>query len=577
MPTGDYDAHYAHLNYIIQLIRLGCEFRDVNCDTVDLPSSVPDQKEGEYVYVFSPPEDNSKFPMRDVHVSGSSGTRPFDQSTASNRSTANRQFAQGHAARTTSDHNSITNKLIRSFRRSRSKSPQPEDSLSGVPPNLRPSSPYLLDYSSNRGSSSMEVSLDTFPSQTPQQGDEEIDSPQTSATKRLLSLFQWRRRKQGSYTVAPHKSSTLPPGVHSQQRRGEEEEEVGWADEHRGQFQTSLLSQSQSTQRHNQSLSRDFGASSLSNNTQRVHRSYRPSTFSGADSFAVSSSGTVLGGEPNIVTVEVEVHNVDESLELNSESPVHNPRHHYPAAAFPTNSYSINSKSTESTDREFLSVQVPEGATAPSSKKSSSHHSRRRILSFGTAKDAAAQKKLQHQQQQKKVRPKSRTVLHDRTHHLRVPLLDEDRRQEEIGSCSDSDGAGEDSSYYIENRSSSARTVESSFTAAEDGWAQQSTSNTDTPLGTAATNSETVVVDYMSEEFVGKLEWNFKKDHLLRESCTNLKEAVSDTIKQGQVSVYPYVHVCIHVYMYMCIYIHSTCSYMTLIGVHSTMHLVHSN
>ena len=480
------------------------------------------------MYVFSPPEDNSKFPMQDVHVSGNSGTRTLDQSTGSNRSTTNRQFPQGHVARTTSDHNSITNKLIQSFRRSKSKSPQPEDSLSGVPPNLRPSSPYLLDYSSNRGSSSMEVSLDTFPSQTPRQEDEEIDSPQTSATKRLLSLFQWRRRKQGSYVVAPHKSSTLPPEVHSQQRRQEEE-----ADEHRSHFQT-LLSQSPRTQRHNQSLSRDFGGSSMYNNTQRVHRSYRPSTFSGADSFAVSSSGTVLGGEPNVVTVEVEVHNVDESLELNSESPVHNP-HHYPAAVtLPTNSYSINSKSTESTDREFLSVQVPEGATAPSSKKSSSHHSRRRILSFGTAKDAA-QKKLQHQQQQKKLRPKSRTVINDRAHHLRVPLLDEDRRQEETGSCSDSDGAGEDGSYYSENRSSSARTVESSFTA-EDGWARQSTSNTDTPPGTA-TNSETVIVDYMSEEFVRKLEWNFKKDHLLREACTDLKEAVSDTIKQGQVSV----------------------------------------
>lgn len=512
LPTGDYNAHHAHLNYIIQLIRLGCEFHDVACNMVDLPSSVPNQKEGEYVYVFSPPEDNLKFLTQDMHVTGTMGTNALEQSLASTRST-NHQFPQGHGARTggsTSDHNSITNKLIRSFQRSKSKSPQPEDSLSSIPPNLRPSSPYLLNYSTNRGSSSMEVSLDTFPSQTPQQEDE-VDLAQTSATKRLLGLFQWRRRKQGSYTTAD-KSATLPPEVHKQQQ------EQGWADEHRDQFQT--LSQSQSIQRHNQSLSRDFGSASY--NEQRVSRSYRPSTISGAESFAVSSSGTVLGGGPNVVTVEVEVHNVDESLELNSESPAHETHHHL---ALPTNSYSIN-RSTESTDGEFLSL--PEGATAPSSKKSSSQ-SRRRILSFGTAKDAI-QKKLQKQQ---KHHPKSHTVVHNRTHHLKVPLLDNHHRIEEAGSCSDSDEAGEDSSYN-KSRSSSVRTLESSFTA-EDRLTLQSTTNADS---STATNLETVVVDYMSEEFVSKLEWNFKKDHLLQEACTDLKEAVSDTIKQGQVSMY---------------------------------------
>ena len=97
LPTGDYDAHYAHLNYIIHLIRLGCESRDVNCNMVDLPSSIPDKKEGEYVYIFSPPEDNSKFLTQDMHVSDTTGakaTTSLKQSSSSTRST-NRQFPRG--------------------------------------------------------------------------------------------------------------------------------------------------------------------------------------------------------------------------------------------------------------------------------------------------------------------------------------------------------------------------------------------------------------------------------------------------------------------------------------------------
>ena len=505
---------------------------------VDLPSSVPDQKNGEFVYVFTPPEENSKFLMQDISTPGAN--KALDQSTASSRST-NRQFPQGppgaqRSGESASNHNSLTNRLIRSFRRSKSKSPQPaEDSLSSVPPNLRPTSPYLLSYNTNRGSSSMEVSLDTFPSQTPQQqgDDDEIDFPQTSATKRLLGLFHWRRRKQGSYTVPAGKSSTLPPAVHSQQQQQEERERQGkgWVDEHRDQFQT--FSQSQSIQRHNQSLSRDYGSTSY--NEQHAYRSYRPSTFSGADSFAVSSSGTVLGaggggGGPNVVTVEVEVHNVDESLELNSESPAHKP--HPPPApgpVLPTNSYSINNKSTESTDGDFLTL--PAGALAPASSKKSSIHGRRRIFSFGTAKDQKKKKQKHH-------RPKSRTVVDDRIHHLQVPLLEDHHRETEevaAGSCSDSDEAGdsEDGSYnnYSNNESrssaSSVKTLESSFTA-EDRSARPSTLDTVTSL-------EIVMVDCMSEEFVSRLEQNFKKDHLLREACTDLKEAVSDTIKQGQV------------------------------------------
>ena len=484
----------------------------MTCDMVDLPSSIPNKK-GDYVYVFSPPEDNSKFLTQDMHVSGTAGakaTTSLEQSTTSTRST-NRQFPQGHGAHTggsASDQNSITNKLIRSFRRSKSKSPQPEDSISSIPPNLRPSSPYLLNYSTNH-SSSMEVSLDTFPSQTPQEG-EEVDYSQTSATKRLLGLFQWRRRKHGSYTV--DKASTLPAPEIRVQQQG--------ADEHRDQLQT--LSHSQSIQRHNQSLSRDFGAGLSNDSEHRVARSYRPSTFSGAESYAVSSSSTVVGGGPNVVTVEVEVHNVDESLELNFESPAH--KSHHPS--LPTNSFSIN-RSTESTDGEFLSL--PEGTTPPSSKKSLSR-SRRRILSFGTAKDAI-QRKLQHQQQK---RQKSHTVMHDRTHHLTVPLLGDHHRREEINSCSDSDEAGD--SHYDNSRSSSVRTLESSFTA-EDVPSQQSTTIADT--GTAASNlATTTMVDCMADEFISKLEWNFKKDHLLREACTDLKEAVTDTIKQGQVRTF---------------------------------------
>ena len=530
LPTGDYDAHYSHLNYIIQLIRLGCEFRDDNCDTVDLPSSVPDQKDGEYVYVLTPPEENSKFLMQDIPTTGA---KALEQSTASSRST-NRQFPQGppgarHSGKSANDHNSLTNRLIRSFRRSKSKSPQPtEDSLStSIPPNLRPTSPYLLNYSTNQGNSSMEVSLDTFPSQSPQQqgDDNEVDFLQTSATKRLLALFHWRRRKQGSYTVAAGKSSMLPPEVNSQQQQEEQRKRQGkgWADEHRDQFQ--IFSQSQSIQRHNQSLSRDYGSTLY--NEQHAYQSHRPSTFSGADSFAVSSSGTVLGGGPNVITVEVEVHNVDESLELNSESPAHKPYHpSVSGPALPMNSYSINSGSTESTDGDFLTL--PEGATTPASSKKLSSHDRRRILSFETAKD---QKK-----KQKHHRPKSHTVVHDRSHHLRVPLLEDHHQTEEAaaGSCSDSDEAGEDGSYNYNNNESrsSAPTLESSFTA-EDRLVQPSTLviNAD-----SATNSETVVVvDCMSEEFVSRLEQNFKKDHLLREMCTDLKEAVSDTIKQGQV------------------------------------------
>ena len=486
LPTGDYDNHHTHLNYIIQLIRLGSEFRDVANDTVDLPSSIPNQKGEEYVYVYSPPEDSSNFLTQDVHMTGTKATS-LERSTASTRST-NRQ---GQGDRTSDKNNG--NKLLRSFRKTKSKSPQPEDSISStcIPPNQRPSSPYLLDYSTNRGNS-LGVSLDTFPSTTPQQGEE--DYAHSSATKRLLSLFQWRKKKERSYS---DRFSTPPPEVC-----------VQGADEHREQLQ--ILSQSFGRHQ-SQSQSREFGTSSY-NGEHRVGRPYRPSTFSGVDrSFAVSSTGTIVGGL-NVVTVEVEVHNVDESLELNSESPAQKTLH----PSISSNSYSIN-KSTESaysTDGEFLSL--PEGA-APSSKKS--HHNRRRILSFGTARDAI-QKKLQHQRH-----PKSHTEVHNRSHHLKVPLLDDHR--EEYSSCSDSDETGD---RLSRSRSSSVRTSESSFIV-EDG--QEST--------TAATTTAAKEVDYMSDEFASKLEWNFKKDHLLREACTDLKEAVSDTVKQGQVSVHVHV------------------------------------
>ena len=108
-------------------------------------------------------------------------------------------------------------------------------------------------------------------------------------------------------------------------------------------------------------------------------------------------------------------------------------------------------------------------------------------------------------------------------------------------SCSDSDEPGEDSSSRNNrSRSSSVRTIESSFTAEDDKLPQQSAivgTGTDPP-GTAANTEAAVMVDCLSEEFLSKLEWNFKKDHLLREGCTDLKEAVSDTVKQGQVSIY---------------------------------------
>ena len=406
--SGDYDSHQDQLSYVIQLVRLGCEYRDDSCEMMDLPSSIPNQKDGEYVYIFTPPEDKSR------HTPSLAETSAELSSGSTHRSSQK------------SHRGSEKNRSARSSQKSslrRSRSPQPDDNVADrIFPNTRPTSPYLLTYSSNRDHST-EVSLDTFPSETP------LEELSHSPARKIWGLFTWHKKKQRSFDGV----STLPPSL-----RG---------DEHREQLQIQ------------RSYTHDLGDASY--DEHRPVRSTRPVSFGGGgDSFAMTAS-TDTGG-PNVVTVEVEVHDVDASLEMNAESPAHVPK----------------SSGHQSSDGEFLSL--PEAALQ------STHGNRRRIMSFGSAREVI---------QRKQRRGKSHSDIHD---SQKVPLL---KDKGESGYCNESD----------DSDSSSVRT--SSFI-----------------------EENTPSVDVMSDEIVSMLEQNFKKDHLLREVSTELKVAVIDTVKQGQVN-----------------------------------------
>ena len=214
---------------------------------------------------------------------------------------------------------------------------------------------------------------------------------------------------------------------------------------------------------------------------REVGRLQRRVSFDASDSFAI-------GSKPNTVTVEVEVHDMDASMEMNSETPLinlHQPTPS-PSSSSPTDAQQGN-RSPDMSQRGFLSL--PEGS------QKSAHQTRRRILSFGTAHEKTKQAQ------------KSRTNTAEDV--LSVPLLQADD-QKESSSCNDS---------YERESSLSSSVQTSSFIESNH----------------SSSFSESVV-DCLSDDFVQKLEQNFKKDHLLREINTELKEAVVDTVRQGQVS-----------------------------------------
>ena len=434
----------AQVSYIVQLIRLGCEYRDVSYDMIDLPSSVPNQKD-QYVYVRSPPDENPYLSVGvDQHRPLSKIELSDEGTTASLLSVSAQQSLLG----------SVVNKVTRSLRRSRSKSPQPEGVV-----RPRPTSPYLFSQSSNRGNN-IEVSLDTLPSKSPLKKEEEKDREiEHSPARKVWGLFQWRRKKKQR---SIHSRSSLPP--------------FRQQENHKPQTQ-------------DKSNTLDFGASlndgGVYEDTDSEHHSVtsanRRSMIDASDSFAI---GGGPGAPNNLVTVEVEVHDVDVSLEMNAESPVHK-RNSYRSSS--ANSTLNNGPYPEPGGGRGEFLSLPEATQK-------SHQSRRKILTIGTPRDA-----------KQKNKPKNRG------NDLNTPLLlDHDTDEFDVSDDSyDAESAGGVSSL----RTSSFIVVESESSLREP------------------------VVDYFSEEAVAKLERNFKKDHLFSGEATDMMEAVTSTVKQGQVYI----------------------------------------
>ena len=399
---------------------------------IDLPSSVPNQKD-EYVYVRSPPE-NSYLSAAVDHHRNVSMIEQSGEGLTSLSSTSAQPSLLG----------SIRGKLTRSLRKTKSKSPHPEGIV--LP---RPTSPYLLSHSSNRGNN-IEVSLDTFPSKSPLKREEE--EAEQSPARKVWGLFQWRKKKKKSPV---HNRTSLPSFNPPEQANP-------------------AVASNYKSNTLDFGMSLHDGGGYVDHEEDSMRSTNRRSTFDTSQSFPILGTDS----QPNnVVTVEVEVHDMDASLEMNAESPVH--QDHTPSPS--GNSSTKDAPSPKPGGRkEFLSL--PEATQK-------SHQKRRKFLTFGTSRDPS----------HKSLRQKD--VSCD---DLKVPLL-LDHVPDEFDESIETEGR--------ESLVSSVRT--SSFI--EEG------------------PSTELVVDCFSEEITKTLEQNFMKDHLFSGERTDLKEAVTSTVRQGQV------------------------------------------
>lgn len=457
----------------------------MSCNMIDLPSSVPSQQDGGYVYVFSPPEESPYLSQEEVDTQRAAPSTFEQRSVSTSSGYLRRSFQRIRNSTRRSkqpqpDHNNVTivnNETDKSFQKWSYKSPQkvtddgadantkldiPHQKSSSKGPrpasDLVPTSPYLLTFSSSRGDSE-EFNLSTFPIESPLIATEEKEKEKDvahSPARKVWGLFQWNKKKQ-SKTF--HNQGSLPPLK---------------LDQHRGQRQHLSNVDRNPFNRDINLYDAGVCGENVDSNDDNEPSMRRSAPFDGSDSFAIDVAGVSDEVRPNAITVEVEVHDVDTSFsELNSES----------VTQHDTATASINCSQNKSTQRSFLSL--PNRSSQKSQK-------RKRLLGFGNKGEKS---KLQKEHQ------KSHGEVQET---LKVPLLsDHDNEQ---NSCGES----------------------------EDGVCRLSTVQTSSFITDDCPTSP-VMVDCLSDDFVTKLEKNYKKDHLLREATVEVKEAVADTVRQGQV------------------------------------------
>ena len=472
---------------------------------IDLPSSAPTEKDGDYVYIRSPPEEKS-FLSTDVDLHRKAPNVEHSTASTSSRSLL-RSIQRSWNSRANAKSKSSSN-----YWRSKSSSPAPSsqsDNLLEGDPSLtyqkRPKSPYLLTYDSNRFESD-EVSLNTFPSGSPQVdktedvGSDEGTGPHSTAKTVWGQLFQWRNKKQKSF----NSRASLPP------IRG---------DQHSDLYQVEQSHNSHTLQ-HGSS---HYGAGGYANHggdsdsSEEMDRAsgLRQTSTDVSDSFTIDMSramaaggGGIVGGRPgkrpNVITVEVEVHDMDASLDSSSLDHTH---HQQLQQQGRTSSlrYSHSDRNTSThnaSNKGFLSLP---GET----QKKSTQETRNRILSFGTMRDAI-------QSKQKKVESHRRRQG-EAGESLMVPLL-QDNLQHHL---------------YHDQQQQGEETILFSESDDREGISLSSSILTTSFVGE---NASYVAVGCLSDDFIQRLEQNFKKDHLLREVTSDLKESVTEAVKQGQVS-----------------------------------------